>query len=350
MARRSRSGLGLVLTLVTGGAACSLAPRYAYTPDELRAEVERRGLPASEVVVPYEIPEEQARLARELVKDAKSDLERVRILAHALFAPGPFGLRYGEGVTQDAAATLRTQEGNCLALSSAYVGLARAVGLPARYMDASTRVHETRSAEDGMTVNTGHVSAIVKAGDQLVGLDFAQLGRIRWYRVIDDVEALANFYNNRGFELLETSPPGADRWEEAARDFRRAVVVLPAFARAWNNLGIAAAHGGRTAEAVAAYRRAIDADPTIAAPHNNLGSLRLQQGRPRDAVVSLRQAARLEPGAAHVWFNLAQALLAIGDREGAGEALHRAIRLRGAWPEAEGMLARLDRPLGAGDR
>jgi tetratricopeptide (TPR) repeat protein len=346
---KSKATRLITLSLLLGAAGCSLGPKYAYTPAELRAEVARRAprLAAAEVVVPAEVSEADAERAREIVRNLKTDGERVRALAEAVFSPTGFDLHYSESVTATAADTLRTREGNCLAISSAFVGLARAAGLQASFMDASVRVHDTRQAEDGMTVNAGHISAVVRAGDQVVGLDFPQLGRIRWYRVIDDVEALAHFYNNRGFEILETSPEGAERWEEAARDFTRAVQVIPGFSRAWNNLGIAEGHRGRVAEALSAYQKAIAADPSFAAPHNNLGSLWLRQGRLAEALASLQAAAQLDPRAPHIQYNLALALVASGDRERAAEALRRAIRLRGGYPEAEGILARLQPEAGA---
>ena len=90
-----------------------------------------------------------------------------------------------------------------MALASAFVGLARHVGLDARYIDASSRVHETRYGEDGTTVNFGHVTAMVMTGQEKIGLDFEQVGPFTWYRVLDDLEALAHFYNNRGYEAVD---------------------------------------------------------------------------------------------------------------------------------------------------
>ena len=148
---------------------------------------------------------------------------------------------------EDAAETLASHEGNCLALASVFVGLARAVGLDARYMDASARVHETEHGTDGFTVTSGHVTALVVTPAGNIGLDFERLGRVVWYRVLDDVEALAHFYNNRGFERLdEARARGAEPdWDAVGRDFERSVAVLPGFARAWSNLGLARASVGR---------------------------------------------------------------------------------------------------------
>ncbi len=336
--------LGVVLgPLLLGGGACATA-KLAYSPDELEAEVARRApaIPHQEIVTPFRIGESHAAMARGVVAEGKTDTERTRSLVKAFFAADGFHLSYAAGVTADAEETLRTSEGNCLSLASVFVGLARAAGLKAYYIDASTRVHETRYG-DGWTVNSGHVTAMVEAEGERIGLDFGRMGPIRWYRVLDDLEALAHFYNNRGFESVERAQERGESpdWRQAAHDFWLAAQVLPAFARAWNNLGIAAVRLGRAEEALADYRAAIDSDPRLAAPRNNLGLLHLERGEVGEALEALESAARLDPSASHIQYNLAQARLRRGDREGAVRALQRAIDLRGGYPEAQAVLDRL---------
>jgi tetratricopeptide (TPR) repeat protein len=345
MPRRASVAAAMALS-VLGGAGCTVA-KIAYTPDQLRAEATRRAphLPPAEIVVPFEVSEPHAAMARQAIAYAKSDTERTRALVEALFAADGFHLRYSWGGTTDAEETMRRSEGNCLSLASAFVGLARAAGLRAVYIDASTRVHETRYGDE-WTVNTGHVTAMVLAEGDRIGLDFGQMGRIRWYRVLDDLEALAHFYNNRGFEALERSEEREEpaAWSEAAHDFWLAVQVVPGFARGWNNLGIAEVHLGRTEEAIAHYQAAISSDPMLAAPRNNLGSLYLELGRVPEAIRALEAASRLDPDGPHIQYNLGQARLRNGDRQGAARALQRAIHLRGGYPEAQAMLDRLAVP------
>jgi tetratricopeptide (TPR) repeat protein len=341
----------VVLSLSALGSAVGCATqKLAYRPDELRAEVRRRApeLDPADVVVPYEISPAHVDLARRLVRDAASDSGRVRALTTALLDPHPrgLGLRYVPSVTTGAEETLRQSRGNCLALASVFIGLARAVGLEAYYIDASVHVHETRYENDGTTVNEGHLTAMVRTATENIGLDFSRAGTMSWYRVLDDVEALAHFYNNRGFEqmdLAESAGVPVD-WVAIERDFQRAVQVLPSFARAWNNLGLAASRLGHHDEAVQHYRTAIARDPKLAAPHNNLGSLLLAAGEFEAALTELEAAARLDPAGSHIQYNLAVALLQRGDRDGARQALERAVALRADYPQAQAMLTELGRP------
>ncbi len=328
--------------LAAAFALIACAPtRLAYDPATLRREIGRRApqIPEGEVVVPFEVDAAYSARAREIVEHTKDEQARVKLLVAALSDPAAFGVEYADGVTGTAAETLRLRKGNCLALASAFVGLARAVGLRAYYVDASTRIHETHFGEDGMAVNEGHVTAMVETSAGTVGIDFARLGKIRWYRVLDDVEALAHFYNNRGYELVEAARErGAPvDWSEAAHQFRLAVSVMPRFARAWNNLGIAAAHMGKRPDAIAYWNEAIRRDPALPAPRNNLGALYLESGDDRAALVALEAAARLPASGPHVQYNLALARLRRGDRNGAVAALERAVRL-GDYPRARRLL------------
>jgi len=331
--------------LLLAAAGCAGTARVAYTPDELRAELSRRAVPAAEVAVPYEIAPALAAWARQLVAHAHDDSTRVQILTEALFDAEGLGLRYENGFTATATETIRRRAGNCLGLASVFIGLARAVGLQAFYMDASVRVSETRQTHADVAVNSGHVTAVVNVGERNVGLDFGRLGPVRWYRVLDDVEALAHFYNNRGYERIEqTGADAAEAWRTAEPDFRLAARVMPELGRAWNNLGMAVARQGRQEEAVAAYRTAIARDPTLAAPWNNLGLLRLSMGKLAEAEEDLEAAARLDPTGSHIRYNLAVVRLERGDLMGAGQALRRAIALRADYPEARALLARIDAP------
>jgi len=348
MQHRFRLAMVLALSALGSAFGCASTQKLAYRPDELRAEVRRRApeLDPADIVVPYEISAAHVELARRLVRDVASESGRVRALATALLDPRGLGLRYVPSVTTDAEETLRQSRGNCLALASVFIGLARAVGLEAYFIDASVHVHETRYENDGTTVNEGHLTAMVRTGTENIGLDFSRAGTMRWYRVMDDVEALAHFYNNRGFEQMDRAESAGEPvdWVAVERDFKRAVQVLPSFARAWNNLGLATSRLGHRDEAVRHYRTAIARDPQLAAPHNNLGSLLLAAGEFEAALAELEAAAKLDPSGSHIQYNLAVALLQRGDRDGARRALERAVALRGDYPQAQAMLIELGPP------
>ncbi len=340
---RSPRVLSAALILASlAGEGCATGEKkvaLAYPPDQLRDLLSRR-IPRDEVVIPFEISPEHARQAQALVANTPDAAEKVRILLDALLGPRVFRLRYMVGVPGTAEQAFAHGGGDCLALASAFVGLARAAGLDASYMDASFRLQETEYLTDQTTVKVGHITAYVRTTSDRYGLDFARLGRVYWYQPIDDVEAVAHFHNNLGYILLEGGDAGgtAAGWTGAEHQFDLATRVKPDFARAWNNLGVARARLGRRVEARTAYRRAIAIDAAFPSPRLNLGVLLLEAGEVEAAAAELEAAARLDPDAPNVQYELGLARLRRGDRAGAVKALARAVALRGGWPAAQAVL------------
>lgn len=333
------------LSLLHAASGCAPLSKLAYAPGELRAEVLRRArdIKPDEVVVPFELGSSYTARAQAVIRHSGTDEDRMRALARALFDPAAFGLRYGPRATASAQEALRFSEGNCLAVASIFIGLARSVGLRAYYIDASIRLQEGRYGEAEIAVSTGHITAVVRVDAGDLALDIERIGPITRYRIIDDLEALAHFYNNRGFDRIEgqQEPARAAGWNGAARDFHLAVEVKPTFAPGWNNLGLAAARLGRYAEAIDDYRTASRLDPDLVAPLNNLGALYLQTGRPDAALEVLEAAASLDPRAYHIRYNLAEARLRRGDRHGAIQALREAIDLHNGYAMAQELLNKL---------
>ena len=252
---RAPAFLTAALAWAAGIAGCATA-KLTYTPSELRAELARTAskIPPKEIVVPYEVDEQTIALTRKLIRYAKSDTDRVRIITDAFSDPEIFGMRYAATVTADAEQTLKEKRGNCLALSSAFIAIARAAGLDAFYVDGSVRIHENRYEDNhGLTIDVGHVSVMIKTADEAIGLDFAKLGRVRWYRVISDLEALAHFYNNLGSLYLQTG-----ELPRALSSFETAQTLEPDASHIHYNLAIARLRLGDRLGAIQALRQAID--------------------------------------------------------------------------------------------
>jgi tetratricopeptide (TPR) repeat protein len=323
------------------GCATTQAEARPMRPEELRAEVERR-VPGLRFEVPYEVDEADIARARGYVAGADLLGDRFRALVRSLFSPQGFGLSWAPISTATARETLATKKGNCLSLAAVFIGLARGVGLDARFIDASVEVSDITQPEPDLAVNEGHISAMIEYDRHAYYLDFERAGYIvRTFRVMTDLEAVAHFYNNRGYEKMELARYASTPtpWDSVAADFEIAAKLIPRFAVAWNNLGLAQTHLGRTAEAEAAFRTAIAANPSTGGAYNNLGNLLFRQGRLDEAVKALRVAVSLEPKAAHTHFNLGRALIAAGDVAAAERELERAQTLNA--PGADALLEKL---------
>jgi hypothetical protein len=213
--------LSLLLLLVTVLFLSACIPlRLAFTPGELRAEFATRtaGQDVAPLIVPHEITAEQAETARQAVSRAFRASSRAEALKNALFNPRYFGIQYTVAASTPAFETLARQKGNCLAIAAAYVGLARAVGLRAFYLDVSDSVHEVED-EDQIITRSGHVTAAVDTETGMSALDFGgRLWPYAQYRTMDDLEATAHFHNNRGYSAIRRAQRKGQPipWEESA--------------------------------------------------------------------------------------------------------------------------------------
>jgi tetratricopeptide (TPR) repeat protein len=243
----------------------------------LRAELQRLlpELSESERIVPFEIDSATAEFGKKIVEGSRTAESRALAIVHALSDAGEgLALRYQWALHNSARETLAAGSGTCMGLSSVLVGMARSVGLRARYVDARD-ISELRE-ELGMRVIARHVAVVIATDRGPLYVDFS--GRLlpeSGYDALDDLEAAAHYYNNRGYELIHLAEHDHTPvpWEEVRVEFERAIRIAPDFASAWNNLGVALGRLGRAAEAEASYRRALALDPRFASAERNLEAL-----------------------------------------------------------------------------
>jgi tetratricopeptide (TPR) repeat protein len=200
--------------------------------------------------------------------------------------------------------------GNCLAYSNLFVGMAREVGLDAVYVDVTTIERISKEAE--VIVNNGHITAGVRTGPDLVMIDFTRTPEREYMgaKVIDDFEAIANYYNNQGFlygYYAETAGDMGDEFNPEAAElemYHMALDVRPDFGRARNNLGVALRRRGKVEDAIQQYKLALEADPKFAEARSNLGAAYYSQGRVDEAIHEFEAAARTGGSNAYYYHHL----------------------------------------------
>jgi Flp pilus assembly protein TadD len=283
----------MVAPLVVG---CTAAPKHIYTPDEMRSELKARVSTQmrDEIVIPFEIDDEIRQLARDATRDAQADSEKVRAIVRAITSRDGFSITDDWLSNKTAQEVFREGKGNCLAYSNLFVGMARAVGLPAVYADVKFTERTTREAE--IVVKSTHVTGAVGLGAGTTLIDFTATPERKYvaFEVIDDLEAIANFYNNQGFlygYFTESASVDFDPLEKELEMYRLALEILPTFLRARNNLGVALRRRGRIDEAIEQYKLAIAQDPKYAEARSNLGTAYFYEGRTDQALEEYRLAA-----------------------------------------------------------
>jgi tetratricopeptide (TPR) repeat protein len=145
----------------------------------------------------------------------------------------------------------------------------------------------------------------------------------------------------------------AQHYNEAIEHFKRALVLSPAMARAYDNLGLCYFYENNNTLAVESYKKAIELDrtsphpsawphlnlaialqflnrldPQFAQAHFQLGSVLEDLGRATDAIPELRESARLDPNYAEPHFALARIFHKLGRESDAQVEVQMYRRLR----------------------
>jgi tetratricopeptide (TPR) repeat protein len=234
---------------------------------------------------------------------------------------------------------------------------------------------------------TGYSSDVVDLSERRL-LDSPDVGTIVLHRlegvhgsVFSATTLLAKKDARKGYERgRERAQKQA--YDEAAREYEKAVRAAPRFAAAWYELGLVRQMQGQLEEAKTAYRSAVAADPDYVKPYRQLAAVSFQQqdwpavleatsrllsldplsypdayfydavghfyrGELAPAAKSAREVVRLDgdgkiPRARYV---LAAILIEEKDYAGAAALLREYVRLAAPGPEldqAKGMLAELD--------
>ncbi|MGD8331152.1 MAG: tetratricopeptide repeat protein [Acidobacteriota bacterium] len=335
----------LALTLAAGGCASGGSRRVAYSPEAfvVAARAQAPDIDPADLVVPFRVTPEMVARAEDYTAGSTTEFEKADRLMRSLTDEDGFGLHYDAVATSTPAETLQQGYGNCLALTSIFIGLARQLGLTAYYVDASDRVNDLRRGEE-LIVDSGHIAGGVRTerGYTLVDYD-GHVSRYRTFRIIDDITALAHFYNNRGFETIFEAQE-ADQpvpWQRVLHDFQLAVMVRSDFTRAYNNLGVAYTRLGDLEAAENAYREAIASDDDSDAAYHNLGNLQMRRGDFEAALAAYDQALERRKKNPYLYYHRGLAQYQLGDLEGAEESFKRAISLEGDYIEPRNLLAQV---------
>jgi Tfp pilus assembly protein PilF len=209
-----------------------------------------------------------------------------------------------------------------MAYANLFVGMARAVGLDAIFVDVVT-VHDSYREGD-LIVSSGHITAGVLQSDRLILVDFTDTPerRYRGHKPIDDLTAIAQFYNNEAY-LRGLREEGAG---DAIELYRLVLAIDPSFYPAHSNLGVALKRRGRLDEAIKEYELALKAKPDFAEARANMGAALAARGRPTDAIRQFELAIRADPASAQLRHQKGMLLLQEGRFREAERAFRDALR------------------------
>lgn len=300
------------------------APQVNDSGSSLDAAAARNDEP---LILSFAVDGEAVAWAHRVVPLELPPLERLRRLSAALRSPRGLGIVEQPTPTLTAAEAFHTRRANCVAYASLFVGLARALGVPAYYVlvDGVVPTAPLRAEAAGVAVSEGHLAAAWsdRSAVHVFDLGGESAGGRLQLRPITDLAALAVFYSNRGIEALFAGSPRA-----AVVALRVATELEPvALPSSWVNLGVALRRLGDLDGAQQAYQRALELDPTSRAPYRNLAALLQASGRPREAAALLATADPLASRDVHEVLERAQRSLRDGNLHEARGLYRRALDL-----------------------
>jgi len=230
-------------------------------PAQLRYEIAQDvpQLSAEQVIIPHEISPALKADLDELLPQLKNRNEGGRALVSLLFGKENLALQYAWAETRTAAETIQVGRGNCLSLAAVVVGTARAYGGAARYVEIQNKLE--RRKEGDLGIWAGHIAVFLPNPGSPLVVDFSgvQQTELSSFRVLEDRDLVAHFYNDQGYDLVrEAQKQGlAPPWEKVKGYFEIATAIDPEFGEAWHNLGVALARIGEWKAAEHAYQKAL---------------------------------------------------------------------------------------------
>jgi tetratricopeptide (TPR) repeat protein len=271
----------LVLAAVAGAALAAGCSEYkpfdsaAFLRDQYSHRIRPEDLPG--VVVPFQLSDDvRAAFNKMRGRAARNEEHKTNQVVGFIF--DDLRLKYSLAPTRDAADTFRTKHGNCLSFVNLFVGLARDLGLNPFYVEVTD--FQTWNHRAGMVISQGHIVGGMYLTGELRTYDFLpyKTKAYRKFKPIDDLTAVAHFYNNLGAEALL-----AGDQQQALHLLSVANQIAPRFEKSLNNLGVCKARSGDLEGALALYRKGLEVDPGNTMLLTNMSRVYQRQGRGDEA-------------------------------------------------------------------
>lgn len=339
---KARSGLRTLTLLALYLAVVGCSAYEPINPQELLFDdlAERVGTErAGDVVVPFEIDDEIRAVLHGRAMPIGSENARTSAILDFVFES--LDLQYSLSPTRDAIGTFRARSGNCLSFVNLFVGMAREVRLNPFYVEVTD--FQRWKYRDGVVVSQGHIVAGMSVDGNLSTFDFLpyQAKAYRDFEPIDDLTAIAHYYNNIGAEALLDGD-----LEKAEEALTLAVDLDPDFNKALNNLGVFYLRSDRTDAAVRLFRQALERDPADVALMTNLARALQTKGRAQEASELLAQLDEVSQTSPFYFVYRGEMALGEGDTTKALEFMREALRRDSEVPEVHVGLVKVYLALG----
>lgn len=191
------------------------------------------------------------------------------------FEQQEFAVKYDANSTLTASDTYHQQRGNCMAFTLMMLAMSRELGADAYFNEVDVPP-VWDSAEDQTFVVYRHINMVSESrrGRRVVDFNLEAYDPVYDQRRLTDREAFAQYYSNRGIELMQQG-----NIESAFLHLRKAIDLKPGSGDLWSNLGALYSRAGHKTEAEQSYRQALVLDVRHLVAISNLERLYRADGR-----------------------------------------------------------------------
>ena len=130
-------------------------------------------------------------------------------------------------------------------------------------------------------------------------------------------------------------------WDEAAKNYQRAITLKPHWAEVYSNLASVRSQQGREPEAIQYYQKSIELKPDLPQPHLYLGHIFSNKGDSKQAIYHYQQSIKIKPDSIDSYANIANLYAKIGHVEAAIQNFEQALALQPNWAEIHCRLAHI---------
>lgn len=314
--------LPILIILVTMFYGCN-STQFIYRPDELHLTLQERLSEddLSSLDIPYQSTPEMVQYAKSLIKRGDGDYKNAVRIVDAIISD--WDVTYERTADFTAEQVFHdTRHANCLSFTHLFVSLARAAGIRAHYVDVR---HDEVLSEENLVVSNRHICAGINDGGMFYLLDFDTRPEktYRMFRIISDIEALANHYNNLAINSYNSN---RSRLNESLEMLEKALRIKPDFSRAHNNRGVLLHIKGNVDEAELSFRKALEYDTQLHEANTNLAGVLLSRNALNEALHFAQQAVRARPDNVHYQMRLAMIHFYLMDYDRAYRSFRRVTR------------------------
>ena len=152
----------------------------------------------------------------------------------------------------------------------------------------------------------------------------------QFLNVVELAQALTKRYSNSFFiwNILGASATEIGEIDKAIDAYKKAILIKPDYADAYNNMGVALEKKGNLDDAIKLYKKAILLKKDYAIAYNNLGNAFKDQDKLDEAMLAYQKAILLKPNYAEAYNNLGNAFKDQGKLDEALDACHKSISFK----------------------